>query len=121
MQNKQKPKDALVAEMVKELDANLREDFEERAAIIEFDAKLPRAHAECLALLDVIRRHPLSVKGITVLQIELDEETQWLVATDLDFARRHLADIGGIEKDVLNLSDVIHEQYGGVALLTTLG
>jgi hypothetical protein len=50
--------DALVADMVKLLDANQREDFEERAAIIEFDANLPRAHAECLALLDVLRRNP---------------------------------------------------------------
>ena len=121
MQNLLTPKDALVAEMVKELDADLREDFEERAAIIEFDAKLPRAHAECLALLDVIRRYPLSVRGVTVLQIDVDDETQWLVTTDLDFARQHLADIGGFEKDVLNFSDVINEQYGGVAMLTTFG
>lgn len=52
------PIDPLVAEMVTALDANLREDFEERAAIIEFDAHLPRAHAECLALLYVLRRNP---------------------------------------------------------------
>ena len=121
MQNLHKPADPLVAEMVKELDANLREDFEERAGIMEFEANLPRAHAECLALLDVIRRNPLSVRGVTVLQIDLDEETQWLVATDLDFARQHLADIGGIERDVLKLANVINEQYGGVAFLTTMG
>jgi hypothetical protein len=50
--------DALVADMAKLLDANQREDFEERAAIIEFDANLSRGHAECLALLDVLRRNP---------------------------------------------------------------
>ena len=50
--------DAVVAEMVTALDDNQREDFEERAAIIEFDANLPRGHAECLALLDVLRRNP---------------------------------------------------------------
>jgi hypothetical protein len=50
--------DALVAEMVTALDDNQREAFEERAAIIEFDANLPRGHAECLALLDVLRRNP---------------------------------------------------------------
>ena len=121
MQNLVVPKDALVADMVKELNTDLREDFEERSAIIEFEGKLPRAHAECLALMDVIRRHPLSVRGVTVLQIDIDDETQWLVTTDLDFARRHLADIGGFEKDVLDLPDVINEQYGGVAMLTTLG
>ena len=58
MQTPITPTDALVAEMVSLLDAALRDDFEERAGIIEFDAQVPRAHAECLALLDVLRRHP---------------------------------------------------------------
>ena len=52
------PRDALVADLVRLLNDNQREDFEERAAIIEFDAGLPRGHAECLALLDVLRRNP---------------------------------------------------------------
>lgn len=56
--NRIKPTDAIVADIVNQLDANLREDFEERSAIIEFEAKVPRAHAECLALIDVLRRHP---------------------------------------------------------------
>jgi hypothetical protein len=58
MQNHSMPLDPLVADMVKLLDASQREEFEERAAIIEYDAKLPRGHAECLALLDVLRRYP---------------------------------------------------------------
>lgn len=121
MKNLQKPVDPLVVQMVNELDTNLREDFEERAAIIEFDAKLPRAHAECLALLDVIRRHPLAVRGMTVLKIDLDDETQWLVSTDIDFARRHLANIGAIEKGAADLADVVDGQFGGVAFLTAVG
>ena len=52
------PVDELVADMFNLLDAGQREDFKERAGIIEFDAKLSRGHAECLALLDVLRRHP---------------------------------------------------------------
>ncbi len=52
------PVDVLVADMLNLLDAGQREDFEERAGIIEFDAQLSRGHAECLALLDVLRRHP---------------------------------------------------------------
>lgn len=58
------PMDALVAEIVDQLDENLREDFEERAAIIEFDAHLPRGHAECLALLYVLRRYPFMLMKI---------------------------------------------------------
>ena len=58
MQNRTTPTDALVADIVNQLDGKLREDFEERAGIMEFDGQLDRAHAECLALLEVLRRHP---------------------------------------------------------------
>jgi hypothetical protein len=50
--------DQLVLEVVSLLDPKQREDFEERAAILEFDAGYVKEHAECLALLDVLRRHP---------------------------------------------------------------
>ena len=118
---KQDALDPLVADIVNKLDAVLREDFEERAGIIEFDALVPRAHAECLALLDVLRRHPEALSGVTVLEIELDGGTQWLLSTDLLFARQHLSDIGATEIVVLDLAEVIEEQYGGIALLTPLG
>lgn len=115
------PTDALVADLVNTLDTCLREEFEERAGILEFEALQPRNHAESLALIEVLRRHPEVLTGVTVLQIELDGETQWLLTTDVDFARRHLADIGAVEIEVLDLGEVIDEQYGGVAVLTTLG
>lgn len=55
------PINPLVAEMVAKLSPALREDFQERAAIMEFDAGMPRDHAECLALLDVLNRHPCAL------------------------------------------------------------
>ncbi len=54
----QQPIDPLVASLVDRLDDNLREAFEERAGILEFEAGLTRAHAECLALLNVLVSHP---------------------------------------------------------------
>jgi len=54
----QQPIDPLVATLEDRLDDNLREAFEERAGILEFEAGLPRAHAECLALLNVLVSHP---------------------------------------------------------------
>jgi hypothetical protein len=54
----QQPIDPLVANLVDRLNDNLREAFEERAGILEFEANLPRAHAECLALLNVLVSHP---------------------------------------------------------------
>lgn len=114
MQNHPTPKDAIVIEMANRLGPDAREAFEERAAIIEYDGQVPRAHAECLALLEVLRR-------LVVLQVEIDGGTEWLLTTDLAFARAQLADIGGREVAVLDPADVIHEQYGGIAVLGTLG
>ena len=111
----------IVADLLNRLDADRREAFEERAGVMEFDAGLDRAHAEALALLDLIHRHPLCLSGITVLQIELDGATEWLLTTDVDFARQHLADIFAHEIRVVNLIEVLHEQYGGIATLGTLG
>ncbi|MDM4766163.1 hypothetical protein [Pelomonas sp. SE-A7] len=51
----------LIQFFVVRLDADLREAWEERAAIVEFDGGLTREWAECLALLEVIRNHPARV------------------------------------------------------------
>lgn len=59
------PIDPIVADIVSQFDAELREDFEERAGIMQFDGELDRAHAECLALLDVLRRHPEALAKVT--------------------------------------------------------
>lgn len=115
------PIDSLVADLVAKLDDNLREDFEERAGIMEYEAKLPRAHAECLALLDVLHRHPNTLCEVTVLEVELDGETQWLLTTDLDYARQRLADMGGVVVGVLNPAEVVEEQYDGLSMLSTFG
>lgn len=57
----QTPLNPFVAKIVAKLSPALREDFEERAAIMEFDGNPPREHAECLALLDVLNRHPCAL------------------------------------------------------------
>ena len=112
---------AIVAAWVERLPPDLQELWEERAAIMQFDAGLDRQHAEALALLDLLRINPLALSGITALQVELDGSTEWLLTTDLAFARQHLADIGAKEIAKVNLADVVEQQYGGVAALTTLG
>jgi phospholipase/lecithinase/hemolysin len=111
----------IVADLLACLDEQQFEQFQERAAIMEFDAGLDRHLAEALALLDLIRLNPLALAGITALQVELDGATEWLLTTDLTLARQHLADIGAKEITVVNLADVVAQQYGGIATLTTLG
>ncbi len=116
-----KPQSEIVTDLLCRLDESQREAYEERAGILEFSAGLSRGHAEALALLDLIRLQPMALSGITVLQIELDGGTEWLLTTELPFARRYVADVGGKEIGVRNLGEVVWEQYGGVATLTTLG
>lgn len=95
---------------------------EERAAILEFEAGIqPRALAEALAVLDLLRQSPWLLTGLVVLEVELDGATQWLLTADLVLTRQYLADIGGNEIAVLDPADVVRAQYGGMALLGTLG
>ena len=82
----ERPINLLVADIVATLDPNLREDFEERAAIVEFEANMERAHAECLALIDLLRRHPSVLIDVTLLKVEVNGTTQYLITSDLDLA-----------------------------------
>ena len=115
-----KQSDAIVTSIAEGLDEILREEYQERAAIIEFDGKQPRAHAEALALLDVLQRHPYALTGITVKQVELDGAKQWLLATKRGVARRYPMRITAIEKNSADLAVVIEQHYDGFALLTRI-
>lgn len=59
-----RPLNELVAIIVDLLDEGLREEYEERAAIMQFDGTLGRAHAECLALIDVLHLHKLKIVAV---------------------------------------------------------
>ena len=115
------PVDALVATLVSRLDADQREMFEERAAIREHDGRQPRALAEALSVLETLSRWPAVLTTLSVLAIELDGATQWLLTSDLVLARQHLAGLGGVEITVLDPATVVREQYAGVAMLGTRG
>lgn len=110
------------ANVLERCDEGQLEAWAERAAILEFDAGCqPRALAEALAVLDLLRQSPWLLTGLVALEIELDGAGQWLLTTDLEQARRYLTDIGGTEIAVLDPSDVVRKQYAGVAMLGTLG
>jgi len=111
-----------VSDVLERCDAGQLEAFVERAAVLEYEAGCqPRVLAESLAVLDLLRLFPWLLTGLVVLEIELDGATQWLLTTDLPYARQYLADVGGNEIAVLAPAEVVRSQYGGVALLGTLG
>ena len=115
------PSDHLVAEIVSRFDGTQIEEFNERAGIREFDALLPRTEAEALAALEILLRYPAILTGVSVLQAEIDGATHWLLSSDSNAARRYLVDTGGTEISAVNLADVIVYQYGGLAMLATVG
>ena len=120
------PMDSLVATIVSRLDDVQREEFEERAAIMEYDALLPRAHAECLALLDLLQRYPAILCGVSVLQVDVDGATEWYLTDDIHYAQNRLSEMSsgrlcGIECVVLNAAEVIREQFSGLAMLANVG
>lgn len=122
------PDDSLVAVLVSKLDDNLREDWEERASIMQFDALLPKGYAECLAMLDLLCRHPevlhsgvRKFAGVVVLHATIKQESIWLLSADSNAARQYLVDIGATEICECDLRTVIDEQYDGIALLATAG
>ena len=113
---------SFVGNVLDRCDAGQLEAFAERAAILEFEAGIqPRALAESLAVLDLLRQFPCLLTGLVAFEIEMDGATQWLLTTDLPYARQYLADVGGNEIAVLDPAEVVRSQYGGVALLGTLG
>jgi len=116
-----KPIDPIVGDLLSRLSDNLQEEFEERAAILEFDALYPRRLAESLGLLDVLRRNLFGLTGVTALQIELDGQTQWLAVTDAEYVRQHLADVHAKVIGEIDLRVAIDEQYAGCACLCNLG
>ena len=51
-----RPIDPFVSEVYDTLTVDLKEEFHERAAIIEFDSNIPRDHAERLAMNAVLEK-----------------------------------------------------------------
>src|SRR3954462_270455 len=90
----------VVSELLQRLEPDLRELFEERAGIVEFEGGLPREEAESYALLDVIRRHPFALTGVSVVRIDREQETRWLVTTDPNAANRVASSCGSAARIV---------------------
>jgi hypothetical protein len=109
------PIDPTVAELVDLLDDNLREMFEERAAIREHDGGHARAHAEALAMLDVLDRHPEALSTVTVLQVELNGKPHFYITTTEELVREHVSKTHAHVKAQRSVAWTVDEEFGGLA------
>ena len=112
------PLDTHVRQIVSQFDANRREAFEERAAIVQYDGHVDRLQAERLACLDVLANDGLP-SAVHLLLVEMGESTDWVLTTDVERTKATLSELGGqhiVEKPV---DAVVREQYGDLAVLGT--
>jgi hypothetical protein len=75
-------KNLMFPTLVARLNAPRREIYEERAGVREFDAGLPRALAECAALLDVAVMDSLAFTGVSLLEVQKGPVTRFVLVAD---------------------------------------
>ncbi len=75
-------KNLMFPDLVSRLNAARREIYEERAGVREFDAGLPRAYAECAALLDVMVMDSLAFTGVSLLRVQQGPVTRFVLVVD---------------------------------------
>lgn len=108
----------LVDELVQALSAEVREDFEERAGIMEFDARTSREWAEALALLDVLKRHPAALTDVDVFSVTQDRITKFLVCRRGRMTAERLRSVGYEAVKEVQLSTTLWVHFNGLAMLS---
>lgn len=108
----------LVDELVQALSAEVREDFEERAGIMEFDARTSRECAEALALLDVLKRHPAALTDVDVFSVTQDRITKFLVCRRGRMTAERLRSVGYEAVKEVQLSTTLWVHFNGLAMLS---
>lgn len=112
------PRNPLVASLVRRLSTDLRDDYEERAAIMEFDGSLTREHAEALALLDVIHRHPDALLGLSMLRVIQRGKVRFVITKNAESTRRALLSVGCHVSLPLPLQQTFQHAFNGWAWLS---
>jgi hypothetical protein len=110
----------IMEELLNRLTEDLKEAWEERSAIMEFDGGLSREHAECLALLNVFMRNPMALLGLRVLKLEQDGDTHFIVTADAQATPQHLSTIGCNITELTDLAEVLDSEFGGSASLAKI-
>lgn len=113
------PIEPIVEALVCRLDENLREAFEERAGIMQFEAGKTRELAEALALLDVVRMNPLALVGAVCMSGLTPGGPVYVLAPTATSATASLALLAAHQAATADLSIAL-ASLGGTACLTPL-
>ena len=113
-----KPLNPIVATLVENMNVDLREDFEERSAIMEYDGGIERTLAEALALLCILHNHPACLQPLVALEVELNGESRQLLTTALGEIRLRIESMGGVVVRVLDPVELIRAEFDEAVLLS---
>ena len=108
---------SLIADLLDRLDAERRYEFDERAGIVEVENGVDRDTAEILALIDLLRAHPAALIGVTTFEVAHGATRSYVLTTNAD----HTTDLFGVDAlRIVDLADVLREQFDGLAVLEPL-
>lgn len=110
------PQQPIVAELLTALDDNLKEAFQERAGIMEFDAGMSRELAECLAMLDTLRANPFALTGVAALVLQRNRGGVFVLTTTVGSDQWQL--LGDFKPAGANELTEVLTLLGGTACLT---
>jgi hypothetical protein len=113
--------DPVIADLLVCLTTQLKEELRQRVEQLEFKADYPHRLQSCIDQVDSMQRNLASQIHIVCLRVELDGGTEFVLTVDLEYARKHLADIHAEVIAEESIEEVIEKQYGGVVALTFLG
>jgi hypothetical protein len=102
-------KSALIDEMTAALTEAQRDEFEERAGILEFDGGMTRECSEFAAMALMYRSHPLEFMGLQLVRLARGQYALSLAASGDEAA-------AAVEMCPVGLACVV-EALGGIALL----
>jgi hypothetical protein len=106
----------IVEALLTRLDPNLREAFEERAGIMQFEAGHPRELAEALAMLEVVRTHPLAVSGLSHVRARVKGQEFSVLVAHADLDNNRIASMEILPSPQKGLLEVV-QQLGRVVVL----
>jgi hypothetical protein len=114
-------KSASIADLLDRLTTQLQEEFRQRIDHLEFKADYPHRLQSCIDQVESVRRNLSDQIRITCLRVELDGSTEFVITSDMEYARKHLADIRAEVVAEESIEEIVEREYGGVAALTFLG
>jgi hypothetical protein len=103
-----------VQNIVDRLPEELVEAWEEKSAVMEYDAGLSRQHAEALALLNLLDDDPDVISELRAAQIDVGDAPRFFVGSSKELLDEVAGRLGGEIAARRSVAWVLDEEFGGL-------